>query len=251
MQMDNLYTPAQTIVQLLQQLEHDGYERSEIQQVADAYRAMVWLSGARYRPSGKPFVDHLVGVASICARHRHDVPVMIAGLAHSIYREADFGSFWPRPGRRQQRMVRRRIGSEAEELVRAFSDTRWSQQSIQHMLGRAESLSSLERDVIYLRIANEMEEAVGLDLLYYAEQRRYEKEALLADCVDLANLLSLPALAQEVAETHRILSEIPHPGYLVVRKAYSFDIHQRSYRKRLLPVIGKTLYNIKKRFTQK
>ena len=59
---------AQTAPQLWNQLIEAGVRSPDIEQVHRAYRLAARLHSARYRECGKPFVDHLVGTASVVAR---------------------------------------------------------------------------------------------------------------------------------------------------------------------------------------
>ncbi len=55
------------------------------------YSLAMHLFTARYRPSGKTFIAHVVGVASILAAHVGSIDLIRAGLPHSAHSEGDFG----------------------------------------------------------------------------------------------------------------------------------------------------------------
>ena len=83
--------------------------------------------------------------------------------------------------------------------------------------------------------------------MYYRKERRDEKQQLLLSCAVLAEKLAMAQLATDIQTTYENISSIPHPEYSVLHKLHSFDIHPRSYQKRLLPMLGKVLYKITKR----
>ena len=58
---------AQTNLQLLSQMQDAGYAAAEVDRVRAAYAAVLPLFAAHFRGSGKPFLAHLVGTASILA----------------------------------------------------------------------------------------------------------------------------------------------------------------------------------------
>ena len=85
---------AQTNLQLYRQLAERGYPTSEIASVARAYELGLRLFPGTYRGSGKPFLAHLVGTASILSTLQARMPVIAAGLLHSVYTHGEFGNGW-------------------------------------------------------------------------------------------------------------------------------------------------------------
>src|SRR6185312_9075940 len=79
------------------------------------------LFAGRFRPMGKPFVSHLVGVASLVQRFGGPNHAVLAGMVHSAYPQGDFGTGQQGtlPAHRQR--VRDAIGPEAEELVNLYA----------------------------------------------------------------------------------------------------------------------------------
>ena len=58
---------AQTNIQLFNQLRRDGYSKTDLDLVRDAYELAMVLFSGRFQPSGKSFIAHVVGTASILA----------------------------------------------------------------------------------------------------------------------------------------------------------------------------------------
>ena len=87
-----MHSYAQTNIQLFNQLRHGGYSNTELSLVRDAYELAMDLFTGRYQPSGKPFVAHVVGTASILASLRLSAQVVAAGLLHNVYEQGDFGN---------------------------------------------------------------------------------------------------------------------------------------------------------------
>ena len=242
-----MFDVSQTIVQLYRQLLGQEFTAAEIQRVAAMYHYMMELCGNRFRASGKPFMDHLVGVASIAAHYRHDIVLVVAALAHSVYDEADFGSFWPKITRRNKRELRRELGHDVDTLTRLYSEFEWKPQTVATIPQRLASMTGTERDVVFLRVANELEEAINLDLLFYENVRRQKKLALLNACSDIADGLGYPAMAREVREAYVVLVHADVAGMPVPEHAYSFIVTPRSDRKRLSPLLGRYFYRFRKR----
>ncbi len=103
---------AQTNLSLYRQLHDAGYTHSDVIWVRDAYELAATLFAGQYRGSGKPFVAHLVGTASILAAIDAPPSAVVAGLMHAVYTHGDFGvARW----RTRRARVRARIGVPAED----------------------------------------------------------------------------------------------------------------------------------------
>ncbi|MBL1211120.1 HD domain-containing protein, partial [Geminocystis sp. GBBB08] len=74
---------AQTNLQLFNQLYFLNYSEDNCQRVAQAYELATSLFTAQFRSSGKTFISHLVGTASILANLSVSVDLVIAGLLHA------------------------------------------------------------------------------------------------------------------------------------------------------------------------
>src|SRR5215469_10044102 len=74
---------AQTNIQLYNQLAELGYTAEDARRVHRAYGLAMQLFTGSYRGSGRPFLSHLVGTASVLASVRAPIEVVTAGLLHT------------------------------------------------------------------------------------------------------------------------------------------------------------------------
>ena len=86
-----MHSFAQTNIQLVNQLQRDGYHSSEIELVVRSYELAMRVFTGLFRSCEKTFIAHLVGTASILSKHRAPLNVVVAGLLHSAYTVGDFG----------------------------------------------------------------------------------------------------------------------------------------------------------------
>src|SRR5205085_1702384 len=112
---------AQTNLQLYNQLIARSWNIDDVARVRPAYELAARLFSGRYRCSGKPFVDHLVGTASVVADSGGRVELVLAALLHAAYEHGDFGRGRRARGDERRTAVRRVVGDEAEALVFAYS----------------------------------------------------------------------------------------------------------------------------------
>src|SRR5215468_6814144 len=89
-----LFSYAQTNLQLYRQLAAEGYAPADVERAARAHEVGLRLFPCTYRGSGKPFLAHLVGTASILASLRVRIPVVVTGLLHAVYTHGEFGNGW-------------------------------------------------------------------------------------------------------------------------------------------------------------
>jgi hypothetical protein len=151
-----------------------------------------------------------------------------AALLHNAYRHGVWRDGRPRPTARRRREVRAATGPEIEQLVFAYHGFPWSEASVQELLARGGTLDGTERDLVVLRLANEVEDRLDLGLLH-SQQVRRDVTAMIA----LAEGLGLPVLATGLRQVQaeeaagRVEPGLVRPDHGVVRMA------PRSHRRRV------------------
>ena len=147
---------AQTNLQLYEQLMELSWEPADLAGVRDAYELACALFSGRYRPSGKTFVAHVVGTASCVAAVDGRPTLVKAGLLHAAYEQGDFGLRDSRERRRD--VVRSAIGTDAEAIVSTYTALPWHPASIEDLRSYLSDQTALIRDVLVIRLANEVDE---------------------------------------------------------------------------------------------
>ena len=194
---------AQTILQLSEQLLDSGYAPSGLKEVLDAHDLAQTLFPALLRPEGKPFVNHLIGTASILARHAAPFSVVVAGLLHAAYTFGEFAV--PDAGitPAQRRRVQAVVGEETEDLVYRYAGFPWNAATIVSLPRKIPRMSSPERNVVLMRLANELEEAAEVSALQGSSARRLLKLSYIGLSAGLARAMGLDGLAAEFDENYR------------------------------------------------
>jgi hypothetical protein len=162
--------------------------------VAAAYDLAAQLLTGQYRPSGKTFVAHVCGTASIAQLSGGTVDETVAALLHAAY---DHGEF--RDGRavvtdRKRVEVRAVVGADAEALIAGYSAWKWAERLRALRGSGADALEDWERPLAFLRLANELEERVDLGSAHSSKQTAYAYP--LEDVIECARLLDRGALAE-------------------------------------------------------
>ena len=238
---------AQTNIQLFNQLHHEGYSNEEIVLVRDAYQLAMRLFTGQYRPSGDTFISHLVGTASILAFLHTPISIVTAGLLHAAYIHGDFGIFSMRliSGKKRQK-IRDVVGDAVEDYIARYTSLKWNSMAISDIGDRLDNLDQIDRDVLLIRLANELEDSLNCGVLYCsdADRRRQYIERWGQDMVEMADRLGFPALASELSGVFKEVTtrEIQRELLISSGRDRAYLIAPRSYHMRLSRVFGQTIF---------
>jgi len=160
---------AQTILQLYNQLLESGSSTEDVVYIQKVYELSVSVFSGRCQASGKNFIAHVVGTASILASLALPMDVVAAGLIHNVYRNGDFadGKRVISPGR--QRQIKKVVHPETEWLVHRFHTLEWNERGTIRLLHEdVQTLDARERNLLLLYLADALEHHLDLGVLYYA-----------------------------------------------------------------------------------
>lgn len=155
---------AQTHLQLYRQLQDASYGEEDLVLVDRAYRIAMRLFAGHYRPNNKPFLMHLVGVASILLNARQPAGVIAAGLLHSAYLgRGRKGSHINRIHRKQ---IAESVGQKVEEMIYDYSNRHWSVHDFRELGDDLQSLTIDDRQLYLIKLADIHEEFLDGGYLY-------------------------------------------------------------------------------------
>lgn len=216
----------QTNLQLLNQLRRAGYADDDVERIKGAYDFVSGHFAGWFRGSGKPFLAHLVGTAGILGAVRARAPVVTAGLSHAVYQLGELPAGSPGMSRATRARVQRVLGTEAEALVARYAALEWNVRALPALRGRLSTLSPEDRDVVLIRLANELDDHLDLAVLYCAnaENRRRNVAAGLRLLVEIANELGLPELASSLDRAFDATVTAQIPSALRTKHPVSFFV---------------------------
>jgi (p)ppGpp synthase/HD superfamily hydrolase len=198
-----MHSYAQTNIQLFNQLHRDGYRAADLEAVASAHELMMALMTGQFRASGKTFIAHLVGTASILGSLRVASPMLAAALLHAAYSAGDFGDDRLGISDAKRERVRSAVGEHVEDYVWRYHNLPWDDQTIRTVSDGLDGMAAIEREVVLMRLANELEDFLDLGILYCGDQKRLwtsgrHRWQLM---VGIARNLGFPGLAGELDRT--------------------------------------------------
>lgn len=154
--MRNHFThPAQTNLELYAQAIEHGYSRDQCRVLADAYGFALRQVFPLARGSGKPFIAHLVGTASLVMESGCPDHWVVGALLHALYqRRVPFQDGLAPEERRG--VVAARFGPRVDDLLHRY--TAFESADLRGLTG---DLSATEADVLALRLADDLEDLCG------------------------------------------------------------------------------------------
>ena len=125
-----MHSYAQTNIQLFNQLHREGYRSAELETVVAAHELTTRLMTGQFRASGKTFIAHLVGTASILGSLHAPSPIVAAALLHAAYSAGDFGDDRLGASDAKRAQLRSAVGDEVEDYVWRYHNLSWDDQTV-------------------------------------------------------------------------------------------------------------------------
>ncbi|MBD1841394.1 hypothetical protein H6F78_12135 [Coleofasciculus sp. FACHB-64] len=238
-----MHSFAQTNIQLFNQLRAEGYSSNDINRIRDAYQLTMQLFTGAFRASGKTFIAHLVSTASILVSLHVPAKIVATGLLHATYTHGDFGNGKKGISNAKREQVKRVVGKEIEEYLARYATLSWNKKTIPAIFHRIDTLDPLDRDILLVRLANELEEYLDFGIVYcgdFKHQQYINYDGHLI--VEMAEKLGFPNLATQLTEAFKetASAEIPRELCNTNAQDVSFRLAPKSYQKRL----SLTFYNL-------
>ncbi|KST67398.1 DUF6817 domain-containing protein [Mastigocoleus testarum] len=219
-----MHSYAQTNLQLYNQIIEAKYSDADLTRTFQAYELAMKLFSGRYRANGKPFVAHSIGTASILITQSSPVSVVVAGLLHAAYAQGDFGNRQYGITQAKQKYLAQLVGEEVESIVALYTSLAWDEQAISIARSRINELSQVERQVLLIRLANDLEDELDLGMLYCKKAQNSTAQLHTLSIVEVALELGYPLLAEQLVESLQRAKIANIPSMLQREKGSSFTI---------------------------
>lgn len=206
---------AQTNIQLYNQLRERAVALEDLRLVHRAYEFLTTLYPGYYQADGKPFVAHGVGVASILAELDQPAQLVVVGLLHNIYGNADFGDNDSGVTPLRRELVRSAVGGEIEALLVRFLELRIRPGNVEEIRHRIAELDETGRRLLLVDLADYLEKYADLGVLYFGANDEIVRttELIGDDLIDVARELGEPRLADmlsaQIEEATAQAGEVP------------------------------------------
>lgn len=241
-----MHSYAQTNIQLYNQLQSLGYTENDIASTFNAYELALELFPAHFRANGKHFLSHLVGTASILAAQQLRIDLVNAGLLHSAYLFGHFTDYRPGITDKKKHHVIEAVGEEVESLIFRYTLLPWNTISILQHENQIASLSNQERDILILKLANELEDNLDLGMAYGKKDHTATYIASMDALRNISEKLVSSSFSNElVSALQHTLSTTVSPR-LQRKKTHYFSVMPKSFQQRAYIYLQKKKRKFKK-----
>lgn len=223
---------AQTNLQLYAQLVPTFGFGLDLERIQRAYLFVAECSSGLMRGSGKPFVCHLVGTASLLAEAGEDADGVVAGLLHATYQNR-----MPFPGdaalQVRRAFVREQFGDVVEDLVFQYQDF-----EVAELDQMSDDQLRTRTRVVKMRLSDEAEDLLDHGVIVHgrpcddasvggsAASRRQQKAKLGPHLLRAARAISAPTLEARVAYWLDQTAEARWPGELCTGQYSSYSYRE-------------------------
>jgi (p)ppGpp synthase/HD superfamily hydrolase len=235
---------AQTNIQLYAQLLAGGYGSDLILGIRDAYTLATRLFAGQLRPEGRPFVCHVVGVASILAMLDAPPTTIVAGLLHSAYSHGDFGYGRGQVTRGARSRLRGAVGPGIERLLACYSSHPWNSATVAGWVANAGAMASDQRQIAIIRLADTVEDALDSGLRMSEKGSNEHRQVPMEDVVDLAHVLGYPRLGVSLRHLLQVRDE---PDFIALRDSHagSYLVCPSSWREKMVPRFARFMHRVR------
>jgi hypothetical protein len=199
-----------------------GYRSQELTVLANAYHlAHVLMDG--YRPCSRPFINHLVGTASVLIRYDFRVETVAAGLLHSAYTHCPPHTGDPRAAADTVCAWLGGRNGALEKRVRAYTQRSVHWTRTQANSSPFENSSILDAEILAIAAANEVDMHLSGE---YRFTNRTDAPApqVMQAIFDTCRILGVNGLAETLRQP--ALESTPEQAQFVTRMTGSYRIAQ-------------------------
>ena len=216
----------QTRSDLLDLAQERGYRPRDLAVIADAYHLAHVLTVGGYRPCGRPFVNHLVGTASVLVRYDFSVETVVAGLMHAAYTHSHPHPAGPRAAVSALAAMLGGEGSPVERTVRAYTQRESVLAARQPVVAETDPewvshLPVLEAQILAIAAANEID-------MHFSGEIRYSGRTdvlapgIVAKIARVCEVLRVSGLANTLAQVQE--SHVVAPPDLMTQARESYRV---------------------------
>jgi hypothetical protein len=221
---------AQTNLQLYCQIRQAGASRAEILQIQKDYETACLLFGAICRSTGRPFLCHAVGTASVSLIEGAGFLDVRAALLHAAYKHGLFPDGKKNNTPKHRAWLSERTGGELAALLGEFSRFSFSLDDVRAYLGKRSLPDDLTLRLIRLKMANDVDDSHAFGAVL-GHKSRYQDPTWLTLRRELSEKLGFDFCAKAFALA---ISECDDAGWLDTETVFARQGNLRSIPHQIL-----------------
>jgi len=241
-------------IQLYERMNDRSWAAEDLKRAVAAYDIICRNFAGMHRPDGRIFALHLIRTSGILLDDDADPITVLAALLHSAYTHGDWGV--GDTIERRRGIVRAAVGENVEHVIFAYGSFRYSSEAIDGLIARVADnggdagLSPIERQIVQIRLANELEEALDNALWYCTPDTRQDSLKKLELSAQLAGALGFAALnaaLRSTFERYALTVDVgPRPFASVSHHPGSYQLLSPSAVMRKPPLVARVKGRLKR-----
>ena len=188
----------QTPAGLVLLAQQRGYAAQDIHALANALQLAMRLTNGGYRACGRPFINHLVGTASVLVHYGCELRTVLTGLLHAAYTHS-IPHDAPDPARVVHQIMAALGGSDTplQRSVRAYTLRQQRYGAMRQSGSNTASMPLADAELLLLEAANAIDMHLSLETAATG-QRDTTDPALLEQTVSVCQTLGIPGMGQSL-----------------------------------------------------
>ena len=156
---------AQTPAALIMQSQKRGYLPTDLQSIGKACQLAMRISDGGYRPCGRPFLNHLIGTASVLVHYGFALRLVLAALLHAAYSHSRPHNA-AKPHEIAASLTKALGGPDAalQRSVRAYTLREQRYPSLLGTQATALELTTEDAELLWLEAANDIDMHLSLEV---------------------------------------------------------------------------------------
>jgi len=200
-------TFAQTNLQLYCQMRQAGFSKHDIQIVQQDYATAILLFFNKLRSTGRPFLCHAVGTASVALADGADLLLVRVALLHAAYKHGRFHDHKNGLSDVHRAWLRERTSDEVEQLIINFGQFPFNIDTVRPRLDDPASIPDAERNLWFLKICNEVDDSADF-AAQLGHKPRYQNPQWLPAVAELAGRLGFKESQTALALASEQMSDV-------------------------------------------
>lgn len=177
------------------------YSIDEIGILANAYTVALEHSDGLYRPCGRPFINHLLGTASVLLFYGCSMRHVLAGLLHALLEHNHIRSAGIVQRVNEQILRLGYLGEQAVTLVRQYSDRSTLLKQVEDMAQSADRLPLDVASLYLIEAANDLDMHLSFEVCTSGRSDILSGNRLKT-CVELLEFVGIGGLGLSLSRAH-------------------------------------------------
>lgn len=235
---------AQNYPQLIAQGVRQKLSKEDLRLLRKGFDIALEISDGLYRAQGIPLLNHLIRTASIVLSQTSSINTVLLALLHASFVVSKFDDSCRSANHKLiQTEIEHEFGHQLANSLLAYEAMDWYQViDVQYYIANTESLEPLTKELLLVRLANELEDHMDYAMLFTPSERLARRSRAYGDaCVVLARQLGYQTIAEQLDAILKAQQIFDLDDKLKFNKGQGYELRKRrwvaSYSERVIKAL--------------